>query len=74
MINDLPVPRIAVKDQNEIVSIVDRILDAKRRDAAVDTSALQRELDRLVYHLYGLTKDEIGMLEGRSSVATAPDA
>ena len=37
---------------------VDRILAAKQRDAEVDVSALEREIDELVYALYGLTKEE----------------
>jgi hypothetical protein len=66
MINDLPVPAIDRKDRDKLVSLVDAILTAKRRDAGVDTSALQLEIDGLVYRLYGLTKDEIGILESRS--------
>jgi len=31
---------------------------------AVDTSAIEREIDRMVYKLYGLTKDEIALVEG----------
>jgi hypothetical protein len=29
-----------------------------------DTSALEREIDRLVYGLYGLTEEEIRIVEG----------
>jgi hypothetical protein len=38
--------------------VVDRILAAKQRDSEADTSALEREIDELVYSLYGLTKEE----------------
>lgn len=39
-----------------------------RRSSAIlkpeaDTSALEREIDRLVYELYGLTEDEIKLVE-----------
>jgi hypothetical protein len=30
----------------------------------VDTTALEREIDRLVYELYGLTEEEIAIVEG----------
>jgi len=30
-----------------------------------DTSALEREIDRIVYELYWLTEDEIAIVEGR---------
>jgi hypothetical protein len=36
------------------------------KDAQADTSALEREIDRLVYGLYGLTEDEIRIVEGGS--------
>ena len=42
----------------------DRILAAKQRDAKADVSALERELDELVYALYGLTPEEIKIVEG----------
>jgi adenine-specific DNA-methyltransferase len=44
--------------------IVQRILAAKQCDAEADTSALEREIDELVYALYGLTPEEIKIVEG----------
>jgi adenine-specific DNA-methyltransferase len=41
----------------------DRILKAKRADAAADTAGLEREIDERVYRLYGLTADEIKIVE-----------
>ena len=43
--------------------MVERILAAKERDAGADVSALEREIDELVYALYGLTTDEIKLVE-----------
>jgi hypothetical protein len=37
---------------------------AKQRNAEADTSALERELDELVSALYGLTPEEIKLVEG----------
>ena len=31
-----------------------------------DTSALEAEIDGLVYGLYGLTEEEIGIVEGKA--------
>jgi len=42
---------------------VDRILAAKERDPKADTTAWEREIDRLVYELYGLTEEEIKVVE-----------
>jgi hypothetical protein len=43
---------------------IDLILAAKQRDAEADVSALEREIDQLVYALYGLTPEEIKIVEG----------
>ena len=42
----------------------DRVFAAKKRNPAADTSALEREIDEKVYRLYGLTDDEIRVIEG----------
>jgi hypothetical protein len=42
---------------------VDRILAAKGRDPKADTTAWEREIDRLVYELYGLTEEKIKLVE-----------
>ncbi len=47
-----------------IVSLVERILAAKQPNPAADTSALEREIDQQVYALYGLTPEEIAIVEG----------
>ena len=49
--------------KNKIKRLVDRILAAKQGDAEADTSALERETDELVYALYGLTPEEIKLVE-----------
>lgn len=52
-------------EHDAIVSLVDRILAAKAADPAVDTSSWEREIDERVYRLYGLTKEEIEIVEGK---------
>ena len=39
------------------------MLAAKQRDAEADVSALEGEIDELVYALYGLTAEEIALIE-----------
>jgi hypothetical protein len=63
MINDLPLPTLSQEAQNSIVRIVDRVLALKYHDPAADTSAQEAEIDRLVYALYGLTEEEIALVE-----------
>lgn len=43
---------------------MDEILISKSVDNNSDTAALEAEIDRLVYELYGLTEEEIGIVEG----------
>ena len=67
MLNDLPIPEMSPTDRSKLVSAVDRILAAKRRDTEADVTALEHEVNRLVYNLYGLTPAEIELVEEGTS-------
>lgn len=43
--------------------MVDEILAAKRADPNADVSALEREIDQSVCRLYGLTGEEIRIVQ-----------
>jgi len=60
----LPVASADGTTATELVKLVSRILAAKAADPAADTSALERKIDRMVYELYGLTEEEISIVEG----------
>jgi hypothetical protein len=60
----LPIPPADGSDQDRVVDLVTRILAAKAANPTADTSALEREIDRMVYELYGLTEEEIALVEG----------
>ena len=51
----------AIKDM--ITLVVDQILSAKKIDPETDTTALEAQIDQLVYQLYELTEDEIKIIE-----------
>ncbi len=61
-LSEIPVARPG-KQAGAIVTLVDRILAAKQREAEADTSALEREIDELVYALYGLTPEEKALVQ-----------
>ena len=63
-IKQIPIPSSTESQQISIISIVDKILAAKKADAEADTSAWETEIDQLVYELYGLTEEEIKIVEG----------
>jgi hypothetical protein len=52
------------EQQKPVEGLVDRILAAEAQAASADVSALERGLDELVYALYGLTPEEIKIVEG----------
>lgn len=57
-----PIPPATSALQKPIIALVDRILAAKKSNPAADTSALEAEIDALVYGLYGLTAEEIAVV------------
>jgi hypothetical protein len=63
LLRKLPIPNADISQQQPIIGLVDRILAAKERTTEVDTSALEREIDQLIYVLYGLTAVEIEIVE-----------
>lgn len=54
------------KLDNNIIDKVDQILSLKKDNPEADTSALEREIDTLVYQLYDLTDEEIAIVEEAS--------
>jgi len=38
----------------------------KKKDPNADTSALEKQIDEMVYALYGLTPEEIAIVEGKN--------
>jgi len=60
----LPIPDGTKDQQLKIVRLVDRILAAKQQDGEANTSQLEENIDELVYPLYGLTPEEIEIVEG----------
>ena len=62
-IEALPIA-IGTKEQQAEISLkVESILNAKAKDKQADVSSIEKEIDLLVYNLYGLSKDEIKIVE-----------
>jgi hypothetical protein len=66
VINSLPIPKLNNSQKASINRAVENILSAKKIDPSADTSALESEIDQLVYQLYGLTDEEIAIVEASS--------
>ena len=61
----IPLISPSLDQQASVVTLVDQILTAKHADPDADVSALENEIDKLVYALYDLTDDEIAIVEGQ---------
>jgi len=56
-------PLVTKSQQAPIISLVTKVLKAKRLDPDADTLSWEDEIDRLVFGLYGLNQDEIVLVE-----------
>jgi len=63
-IEQLPIPNIPEAEQKLFSILVDKILSLKKSDTQADTSTLEAKIDDMVYKLYNLTPEEIGIVEG----------
>ena len=63
----IPLPAITDHNQSQIEEIenfVETILNKHKDDGSADTNELETQIDQLVYGLYGLTEEEIKIVEG----------
>ena len=59
----LPIVLPEKQQGKALAELAEKIVNAKRNDPTTDTSLLESEIDRLVYQLYGLTEEEIAIIE-----------
>jgi len=67
MLNNFPIPKLPLEVVDSVNKIVDQILEAKLTSHTTDTTQLESEIDQILYDLYGLTKDEIDIIEGKGN-------
>jgi len=70
-IEQLPIPKILENQQQLYIALVDQILAINKDEDYLSNPAkqakvkeLERQIDQMVYELYGLTPDEIAVVEG----------
>ena len=63
-IESLPIAIGTREQQKEIALKVDSILNTKAADKQADVSSTENEIDHLVYELYGLSEEDIKIVEG----------
>ena len=60
---------IALNKGNESLGkLVETILSLKEKDSKTDISELEQQIDLLVYHLYGLTYDEVLIVDSETPI------
>jgi adenine-specific DNA-methyltransferase len=64
-LEQVPIPVPNMEQENAIIDLVNQILALKQSDPTADTSDLENQIDKLVYDLYGLSEEEIKIVEGR---------
>ncbi len=62
-VKKIPIPNATKEQQEDIIKLVDEINESKQTTDNADTSILESEIDHLVYQLYGLTEEEIKIVE-----------
>ena len=69
----IPIKKINLEDQNPFITLVDKILAITKDEDYLQNpekqakvKALEQEIDQLVYKLYGLTEEEIKIVEGEA--------
>lgn len=63
----IPIPSAAIQKQLE--SLVSKVLELKKVNIEADTTSLENKIDFLVYHLYGLTYDEVLIVDPKSPIS-----
>ena len=63
-VSQIPIPTATELEKKEIEILVQKCLDAKKGDPKADTNELEQAINALVYQLYGLTEEEIKIVEG----------
>ena len=62
-LNQIPIPDLSKKQWIPINELVDKILLEKSKNPLICTSLLEQEIDAMVYELFGLTEEEIRIVE-----------
>lgn len=63
VLRELPIKIVSESQQIPIIKLVDKILEIKKESPDKDTSIEETMINNLIYDIYGLSKDEIKIIE-----------
>jgi galactitol-specific phosphotransferase system IIB component len=62
-IEELPLVEIPASDQRTLAKLAEKIHFAKKEDPLANTSKEEKSIDNIIYRLYGLTAEEVRVIE-----------
>jgi len=65
-VKQIKIPTANEEQQTQMENLVNQVLECKQK--GLDTSTLESEIDLLVYHLYGLTYDEVLIVDPETPI------
>ena len=70
LLRSLPIPAMSENSKTKLIELSTQILTAKKSDPKADTSALENQIDQMVYKLYELTYDEVKVIDPEFSLSS----
>lgn len=64
-IENFPIPNLKENEFDKLTNLVTQILSIKKQNPEADTSELEAEIDKMVYELYGLSEEEVRVVENK---------
>ena len=68
-IKEFPLPKVNSDERKILMRLVDDVTTIKKGKSIAETSALENQIDFLVYHLYGLTYDEVLIVDPETPIS-----
>ena len=62
-IGKLPIPNISKIQQQPFIELANKIISLKKYDPKSDTTYYEKQINKIVYNLYGLNEEEIKIIE-----------
>ena len=63
-IKSIPIPEASDEAKSKIASLVKEAISKRKMDSNADISKIDYQIDKLIYQLYGLTEEDIAIIEG----------
>lgn len=67
-IKDFPIPDISKEINEKLEHLANEIISRKEIDPAADVAKEEQEIDRIVYHIYDLTYDEVLIVDPQTTI------